>query len=49
MSGVCDTGRTHAPSVLAHWLAAIKSHVPSGEVNHIVDPGSVWLFLLIEL
>lgn len=34
-----DSGRTHAPGVLAHWLAAIASHVPRGGIYQIVDLG----------
>ncbi len=36
---VYDAGRSHAPDVLEHWLAAIERHIPRGEVKHIVDLG----------
>ena len=39
MPEVYDTGRTHAPGVMAHWLAAIESHVPRGGIEQLVDLG----------
>ncbi len=39
MPGVYDSGRSHAPDVLAHWLAIIESHIPRDRVTPIVDLG----------
>jgi SAM-dependent methyltransferase len=39
MPGVYDTGRSHPPDVLEHWLTTIESHIPRGEVTQIVDLG----------
>lgn len=39
MPAVYDSGRSHAPDVLAQWLAIIESHIPRGDISNIVDLG----------
>jgi len=39
MPAVYDTGRSHTPDVLEHWLATIESHIPRGEIRQIIDLG----------